>query len=287
MPSEPDTLETDIRLALPARPENVAVVRQALAGLAEALRVDEPMAADMKIAITEACTNAVLHAYDGEVGPLEVVFRPSAGQLTLSVRDRGPGFKPLPAADEENPLGFGLALIASLADAFAIQGSAYGTEVQMTFDLETAVADGAPSTATGQLAADAPPPPDDAVRVSVPAGELAGPVLGRVVSLLAARVDFSIDRLSDAQIVSDAVAQHAPGYALDGHLAVAIDEEDRCIDIRIGPLSAGGGEGLVAATEVPGVGTLIPQLATEYAVEPGADDDAGEVLRVRLAEPAA
>lgn len=285
MPSTPHITESDIVLGLPARPENVAVVRQALAGLADALRVSPALAADMKIAITEACTNAVLHAYDEEGGPLEVLFRSEPTRITVSVRDRGPGFKPLPAADDENPLGFGLALIASLADAFAIQGSPLGTEVQMTFDLGDDSFAGVPAVPGGQLAADAPPPPPEGVLLRVPAGDLVQPVLGRVVSLLAARVDFSIDRLSDAQIVSDALAQHVPGQALDGHVAVRIDERDRCIELWIGPLAPGGGDRLVASTDVPGVGVLIPQLASEYQVE-RASGEQGEMLRVQIAETA-
>ncbi len=56
----------DVRLTLPARPEGVAVVRQALAGMADALAFDAAVVADMKMAISEACTNVVVHAYEEE-----------------------------------------------------------------------------------------------------------------------------------------------------------------------------------------------------------------------------
>jgi serine/threonine-protein kinase RsbW len=277
------TATDEVTLALPARPENVAVVRQALAGVADALEIGVALVADMKIAVTEACTNAVLHAYDGGDGPLEISMRAPDGHLTVSVRDRGPGFKPLPAEPDEAPLGFGLALIASLADAFAIQGGITGTEVQMTFDLEPEEGDGAPPPAGGQLAAGREPPPVNRVSLSAPAGPLAQPVLGRVLSLLAARVDFSIDRLSDAQIVSDALAQHVGGQALDGRVAVAVEEANRSLVIRIGPLREGGGDALVAATELPGLGRLLPQLADELLVEPSGEG-AGELLQLRMDE---
>lgn len=272
----------DVRLALPARPQNVAVVRQALAGMADALDVDVALAADMKIAVTEACTNAVLHAYDTGDGPLEVDMRVEGPRLTISVRDRGPGFKPLPASQDEAPLGFGLALIASLADAFAIQGGAAGTEVLMTFDLGPDMSDGAPPPGESQLREHRPHPPAEGVLLKVARGPLVTPVLGRVVSLLAARADFSIDRLSDAQIVSDALAQHAGPHTIDGFVGVRIDEGERALEVRIGPLADGGGDAVVAASELPGLGKLIPRLASDVEVEPVGDQQAAEVLRLRL-----
>ncbi len=111
-------------------------------------------------------------------------------------------------------------------------------------------------------------------------------MLGRVVSLLAARVDFSIDRLSDAQIVSDAVAQHAAEQTVDGWVGVEIDEDDRALELRVGPLRPGGGDALVAATELPGLGQLLPQLTTGLDVVAEAGEP--ELLKLRLAgaEPA-
>lgn len=274
----------DVYLSLPARPENVAVVRQTLAGVADALDVSHALAADMKIAVTEACTNAVLHAYadDGFEGPLEVAIHANRQRVTVSVRDRGPGFKPLPADHDEAPLGFGLALIASLADAFAIQGGTAGTEVQMAFDLVMPEDGGAPPVAT-QLQAGAPAPARDAVTLSLVHGPLVQPVLGRVVSLLAARVDFSIDRLSDAQIVADALAQHSEAQTTDGQVDVEIDEDEKALELVIGPLKPGGGDALVAATELPGLGQLLPQLASGLDVISSGEE---ERLKLRLAEQA-
>jgi serine/threonine-protein kinase RsbW len=278
-----DAPAADVHLSLPARAENVAVVRQALAGLADALAVHVPAAADMKIAVTEACTNVVLHAYGGDAGPLEVTMDVGVGGLTIAVRDHGPGFKPLPAEHDAAPLGFGLALIASLADAFAIQGGSSGTEVRMTFGLGPRRPEAPPDPNPRRR--HAPVPPDDqAIRVRVPVGPLVGPVLGRVVSLLAARVDFSIDRLSDAQIVSDALAQHAGAHAVDGVVGVRIDEADRELDLYVGPLERGGGEAVMAASQLPGLGRLLEQLASDFGVERAAAEGAGEMLRLRLAE---
>ena len=54
---------TDVRLTLPARPENVAVVRHVLGAFAEALDLPPDLIEDMRLAVTEACTNVVRHAY--------------------------------------------------------------------------------------------------------------------------------------------------------------------------------------------------------------------------------
>jgi anti-sigma regulatory factor (Ser/Thr protein kinase) len=124
-----------VRLSMPARPEGVGVVRQALAGMADALAFDHSVLGDMKMAVTEACTNVVVHAYDGEGrdGLLEIDLLADDEGLTVVVRDEGMGIKPR-AARTTPALGLGLPLIAALSDAFEVRGSSHGgTEVRMTF----------------------------------------------------------------------------------------------------------------------------------------------------------
>ena len=83
---------------MPARPEGVGVVRQALAGMADALDFDAAVLADMKMAVTEACTNVVVHAYDEDAGMLEVEMLADEDGLTIVVRDHGAGIQPRPRA---------------------------------------------------------------------------------------------------------------------------------------------------------------------------------------------
>ena len=59
----------DLEITLPARAENVAVVRHAVGGLGEVLEVDDQTLSDIKLAVTEACTNVVVHAYPERRGP--------------------------------------------------------------------------------------------------------------------------------------------------------------------------------------------------------------------------
>lgn len=122
----------DVRLTLPARPENVAVVRHVLAAFAEALQLPPAVVEDMRLAVTEACTNVVRHAYDGaHGGPIEIVIRPDGDVLEVIVADRGRGIGPSP--DRAGP-GLGLSLIAALAHTLEIQHSAGGgSRLAMSF----------------------------------------------------------------------------------------------------------------------------------------------------------
>lgn len=268
----------EIRLLLPALPANVALVRQALAGLTDDLGIDATRAADMKIALTEACTNVVVHAYDDEPGPLEVTMTVEHGRLVLSVRDRGSGLHPLPAREEAGaPLGFGLALIASLSDEVGIVAGGHGTELRIAFALSGTSA----PPLTMQPSTEAPPQPEG-IMLCLRPPQRTSPVLGRVVSLVAARADFSIDRLSDAQIVSDAIAGAAGAHVRDGTLEVAIDEHDQGFELVIGPLVEGGAQRLVADTELPGLGCLLERLTDELRIESLGPEE-GERLHAKLA----
>src|SRR3954465_4401062 len=111
-------------LTMPARPEGVGVVRQALAGMADALDFDASVLADMKMAVTEACTNVVVHAYEEDAGVLEGEMLADETGRTLVVRHPGAGIRPRPARSEPPALGLGLPLIAALSDAFELKGSA-------------------------------------------------------------------------------------------------------------------------------------------------------------------
>jgi anti-sigma regulatory factor (Ser/Thr protein kinase) len=127
----------NLRLVLPARAENVAVVRQALNGVAEGLALEAFTLTDIKIAVSEACTNVVLHAYPGREGPLVVdAWAGDGEELVVVVRDRGSGFTPA-ARTESAGLGLGLALIASLSKEVHIGSEpGGGTEVRMRFRLD-------------------------------------------------------------------------------------------------------------------------------------------------------
>jgi len=145
----------EVVLNMAARADGVAVVRQALAGMADALAFDAAVLSDMKMAVTEACTNVVVHAYDEDPGQLEVQMLAGEQDLTIVVRDHGSGIQPRPNRDGPPALGLGLPLIAALSDAFELRGTAdRGTEVRMTFAYTR---DGDPASAnpvSGSVGAD-------------------------------------------------------------------------------------------------------------------------------------
>jgi serine/threonine-protein kinase RsbW len=136
----------DMELALAARAENIAIVRHVLGSLGEAYEVPEEKLSDIRLAVTEACANVVVHAYpDDEEGQMEVVASMEDETLTVLVRDSGCGIRPRP---DSPGLGLGLSLIAALAESVRLgHGDEERTEVQMTFALKDTVANG--NTLTG------------------------------------------------------------------------------------------------------------------------------------------
>ena len=122
------------------------------------------------------------------------------------------------------------------------------------------------------------PRPNEAT-VSVAHGPLVGAVLGRVVGMLAARAQCPIDRLDDALLITDAIAAHAPRFSPDDHVRVVVRTNGSWIELVVGPLAAGGTEGLVADATLPGVGNVLERVADEVDKTAGED---GEQLRIRL-----
>lgn len=124
----------DLELTLPARAENVAVVRHAFGGLGDALAVDGQVLADVKLAVTEACTNVVVHAYPDGEGPMTVSAALDDERLRVVVADEGRGILPRP---DSPGLGLGLPLIATLSEHLELAGGdGERTEVRMVFSLE-------------------------------------------------------------------------------------------------------------------------------------------------------
>jgi hypothetical protein len=117
-------------------------------------------------------------------------------------------------------------------------------------------------------------------RVSIASGPLVAPVLRRVVGMLAARADLPLDRLDDAVLVADLIAAQAPAHVLAATVDVELETGLRTLSLQVGPLKPGGGQALIVDAAVPGVGSVIEQLADDVSVGTNSDH---EVLVVRLA----
>jgi serine/threonine-protein kinase RsbW len=117
--------------------------------------------------------------------------------------------------------------------------------------------------------------------VRVRSGPLVGPVLGRVVGMLAARAQCPIDRLDDALLITDAVAAHAPRYVLNGCVSVVVRADGEGIELCVGPLCDEGADRLLSDAALPGVGNVLEQMADD--VDTGAaPGGTGEQLVIRL-----
>ena len=261
-------------MVLPAKSENVAVIRHALAGLAEEIGMDEPGLADLKTVVTEACMNVVVHAYQGQPGPLNVEATPDSSGLTVVVRDQGAGIRPQ-VDPERDSLRLGLSLIAALSSSFSISGGLdRGTEITMRVPLE-----GGGTNGSGDPV-EMKPFPTERTEMVIDRAELLAPVLARVVGALAARRDLSVDRVSDAVLVTDAIAVAAPSRFADGRVQLGLDERAGGIDLRLGPMEPGAASRIREDLEVPDVGGSLEMLADELTVEESGD---GEYLIIRFA----
>jgi serine/threonine-protein kinase RsbW len=122
-----------IRLTIPAKPEYITLGRLALTGIAR-LRTEplsQEVLGDLKLALTEACTNSVRHAYADRAGLVEILYELHPDRLVVEVSDHGEGFAPpaRPSTLDDEELaegGLGIAIIEALSDEFEIGERADG-----------------------------------------------------------------------------------------------------------------------------------------------------------------
>lgn len=281
------SIESQIKIQLPARAENVALVRHTIAGSAEALGMDENYLADLKTVVTEACMNVVQHAYDEEGGPLEVHSCRDDGEFVVVVRDSGHGIRPRADIESES-LRLGLSLIASMTSGFEIAGGAgTGTSITMRLSL--------PGQATGEPFTDGQARDQEwgdngsdllaSDRITLTAWDVAAlaPILARVVSVLAARGELSVDQLTDAMLFSDAIADDMARNAPRDRIDVHMDEIPGGMGLKVGPLGQGGADTLRESLALPEeLGGSLEALAESVGVE---RDGEGEYLVARFGVP--
>jgi serine/threonine-protein kinase RsbW len=132
-----------VRLAIPAKPEYITLGRLALTAIARLHDLQEETLGDLKLALTEACTNSVRHAYEDGEGVVEIVYELGPDRLVVEVSDEGPGFTPpdteLAQADADlSEGGLGIAIIRALTDEFElVDGEGGGSRLRFVKYLET------------------------------------------------------------------------------------------------------------------------------------------------------
>jgi serine/threonine-protein kinase RsbW len=112
-----------IRLTIPAKAEYITLGRLALTGLSRLRPLGEETLADLKLALTEACSNSVRHAYADREGAVEILYELHDDRLAIEVADDGAGFQGTRAGMAEEDLvegGLGIAIIRAIADEFEL-----------------------------------------------------------------------------------------------------------------------------------------------------------------------
>ncbi|HEX9480496.1 MAG TPA: hypothetical protein VF927_00210, partial [Solirubrobacteraceae bacterium] len=186
-------------------------------------------------------------------------------------------------AAEEVSGGIGLPVIQALSDSVEFRDvPGGGTEVTMHFEAastepleETEGEDGAALEAIDHG------PPGDVMLMTVGPTSVARGVVPRVLSTLAARAYFSTDRISDTQLLADALVAHTDGSTSAGLLSVGVSVAPRHLEIRIGPLEAGRADALFGSTALDGLGSVLERLTDGHEVSAAGS---AEMLDLTLAQ---
>jgi serine/threonine-protein kinase RsbW len=134
--TDADTDFREVRLTIPAKPEFITLCRLALTGIARLRPISPETLGDLKLALTEACSNSVRHAYADGDGSVEIVYRLHPDRLEVIVADSGEGFDPAQTPTEEDELvegGLGIAIIRSIADHLEIGTGESGRGSRLRF----------------------------------------------------------------------------------------------------------------------------------------------------------
>lgn len=124
-----------VALSIPAKAEYIVLCRLALAGLARVRALEAETVADLKLALTEACSNSIRHAYaQGRTGVVEVRYELNGEKFQVEVTDDGAGFDVSTLAPDGEPDegGLGIAIIRALTDELAIESDGQGSRLRFT-----------------------------------------------------------------------------------------------------------------------------------------------------------
>jgi serine/threonine-protein kinase RsbW len=130
-----------VRLRLDALAENLMLVRQAADGVARQFGASEEVVDDLKLAVTEACSNVVKYAYRGEAGELEVCIDSIDEGFVVVVTDSGTWLDRAEDPDDGEGGGLGIALMEAVTSECEIVTDASGTRVRLEFPLVRAAQD--------------------------------------------------------------------------------------------------------------------------------------------------
>jgi serine/threonine-protein kinase RsbW len=127
-----------VRLTIPAKAEYITLCRLALTGLSRVTTLSEELLADLKLALTEAASNSVRHAYPAGAGVVEIAYELHGDRLAIEVSDEGEGFvhdqgSPEDEFEDLTEGGLGIAIIRAIADEFEISQGPAGRGSRLRF----------------------------------------------------------------------------------------------------------------------------------------------------------
>jgi serine/threonine-protein kinase RsbW len=257
-------------LDLSSRPENVPVVRQALAGLAEAIALSPADFNDVNTALTEACNNASLHAYAGAEGPVEVELNATRDWLTATVRDRGRGLggvgvpAEFPREVDGKVGGIGLPAIHGLASRVQLRDrDGGGAEVAMEFatsGLGSEPRRALPERTRRERLAVAPGRVADTIELDMAPLSIGCAVLARVACALGARAHFPVDRLGDLRSLCTLLLADGRHWTHGDRVQAGVFGSPGSVELDIEPLRADSVGPLIDAVRKldPAIEGLVP-----------------------------
>jgi serine/threonine-protein kinase RsbW len=253
-----DTRRPRLELRLEADKDRLALVRQALRALAQATGTDAEALHDAELAITEACSNAMRHAYRNGNGFVDVTIEARAAELLIIVRDAGKGMRD-PWNDRGRKGGLGLTVIETVAREVEIRSErGAGTEVVMAL----------------------PGPAPELYECAGTSDAIAEQVVRRLVAMAAAQADLPPARVTEALLAAELIARHVPDKVTGDCIEVALDRIADGIELRVGPLPSDGATEILADADVPVVGSVIERFAD--GVWTARDGGPGEQLAVHF-----
>lgn len=134
--ARPQRVDT-LRIAVPATADRLAQIRHRLLAWVEPLGVPDAIVSDIVLAVNEACTNSVEHAYrDSGDGTIEVEAHVEDGNIVICISDHGVWRTP---SDGPTTRGRGLPIIEATSDRVELSRTSSGTTVRITFHTAGAV----------------------------------------------------------------------------------------------------------------------------------------------------
>jgi len=134
-----------LKLCVPGKPEYVGTIRMAIAHVAANVGFDIEAIDDIKVAVSEACTNIICHSHNHSDFSYDVIVEREDRSLTITVTDRGVGFETdeyvEPVPGETRGSGMGIFIVRALMDEVDIQSEVgVGTNIRMTKYLQSRIA---------------------------------------------------------------------------------------------------------------------------------------------------